>query len=105
MEFNKLVRDRIPAIIEAGGETPVTRILEDGEFRRCLEQKLDEETAEYHESRSLEELADILEVVFALAEAGGHSKEELMAAYQTKHDARGGFSKKIFLVSKQTKTT
>ena len=105
MEFNKLVRDNIPAIIEAQGETPVTRILEDGEYRRCLERKLDEEVAEFHESGSLEELADILEVVFALAEADGHSKEELMAAYQTKRDARGGFSKKIFLISKQAKTT
>ena len=105
MEFNKLVRDRIPAIIEAGGERPVTRILNDEEYLRCLEQKLDEEVAEYHESGSLEELADILEVVFALAEADGHSKEELMAAYQAKRDARGGFSKKIFLISKQTKTT
>lgn len=101
MEYNKLVRDRIPAIIEAGGETPITRILEEAEYLRCLEQKLDEETAEYHESRSLEELADILEVVYALAEAGGHSREELMSAYQAKHDARGGFSKKIFLISKK----
>ena len=101
MEYSKLVRDKIPAIIEGQGETPVTRILEDGEYRRCLEQKLDEEVAEYHESGSLEELADILEVVFALAEADGHSKEALMAAYQAKHDARGGFSEKIFLIAKQ----
>lgn len=101
MEFNKLVRDRIPAIIEAGGERPVTRILNDEEYLRCLEQKLDEETAEYHEGKNLEELADILEVVYALAEAGGHSREELLSVYEKKHEARGGFAEKIFLISKE----
>ena len=101
MEFNKLVRDRIPAIIEAGGERPVTRILNDEEYLRCLEQKLDEETAEYHEGKNLEELADILEVVYALAEAGGHSREELLSVYEKKHEARGGFADRVFLISKE----
>ena len=101
MEFNKLVRDRIPAIIEAGGERPVTRILNDEEYLRCLEQKLDEETAEYHEGKNLEELADILEVVYALAEAGGHSREELLSVYEKKHEARGGFADRAFLISKE----
>ena len=49
----------------------------------------------------LEELADILEVVFALAEANGHSKEDLLSAYREKHEMRGGFSSRIFLISKQ----
>ena len=101
MEFNKLVRDRIPAIIEAGGERPVTRILNDEEYLRCLEQKLDEETAEYHEGKNLKELADILEVVYALAEAGGHSREELLSVYEKKHEARGGFTDRVFLISKE----
>ena len=101
MEFNKLVRDRIPAIIEAGGERPVTRILNDEEYLRCLEQKLDEETAEYHEGKNLEELADILEVVYALTEAGGHSREELLSVYEKKHEARGGFADRVFLISKE----
>ena len=100
-QFNKLVRDRIPAIIEQAGERPITRILDDEEYLRCLEQKLDEETAEYHEGKNLEELADILEVVYALAEAGGHSKEELLSLYQKKHDARGGFADRIFLIAKE----
>ena len=101
MEFNKLVRDRIPAIIEAGGERPITRILNGEEYLRCLEQKLDEETAEYHEGKNLEELADILEVVYALAEAGGHSREELLSVYEKKHEARGGFADRVFLISKE----
>jgi len=101
MEFNKLVRDRIPAIIEQQGETPVTRILDGEEYLLHLERKLDEEVAEYHESGSPEELADILEVVYALGEAQGLSKEELISLYQAKHETRGGFSQRIFLISKQ----
>ena len=103
MEFNKLVRDHIPAIIEAQGEHAITRILNAEEYIQCLEKKLNEEVAEYHESKELEELADILEVVFALAEADGHSKDELFAAYQAKHEKRGGFSCRIFLISKEEK--
>jgi len=101
MAFNKLVRDKIPAIIEAAGEKPVTRILGEEEYLSALEQKLDEECAEFHEAKNLEELADILEVVYALAQTIGCSKEELLAAYQTKHDQRGGFENRIFLVSKE----
>ena len=98
--FNKLVRDKIPDIIKAKGETPVTRILDTAEYLRCLETKLDEEVAEYLESKDLEELADILEVLYALAEAAGHSKEDLHTAQKAKKESRGSFEKKILLVSK-----
>ena len=98
--YNKLVRDRIPEIIEAGGERPIVRILEDGEYIRCLEEKLDEEVGEYHRDRNLEELADILEVVYALADGIG-SRDELLEIYQKKHAARGGFGKRIYLIAKE----
>lgn len=101
VKYEKLVRDRIPEIIAANGEKPVTRILDDTEYRRCLERKLDEEAAEYRESGELAELADILEVVYALCEAQGHSLEELEALCRQKREERGGFSKKIFLVGKE----
>jgi len=78
MVYNKLVRDKIPALIEAAGERPVVRILEDEEYCRCLEAKLDEEVAEFHRDRNLEELADVLEVVYALADSLGASHQELM---------------------------
>ena len=100
VEYNKLVRDRIPELIESQGETPCIRILEQEEYLRHLERKLDEEVGEYHRDKNAEELADILEVVFALAEANGISRQELMEVYMKKHDARGGFEKRIFLVSK-----
>ena len=101
MVYNKLVRDKIPRIIEGQGKTAWIRVLNDEEFARCLEQKLDEEVGEFHKDRNLEELADILEVVYALAENLGCSKEELMETYQKKHDARGGFSERIFLISNE----
>lgn len=100
MEFGKLVRDRIPELIAAGGETPVIRVLEDGEYLSRLEDKLDEEVAEYHRSGEPEELADILEVVWALAAARGISEEALTALRQKKREARGGFSERIFLIRK-----
>ena len=89
--YNKLVRDKIPEFIRAGGETPCVRILDDADFRVHLEAKLDEEVVEFHQEHNLDELADILEVVYALAEVQGYSREELLTRYQVKHDARGGF--------------
>ena len=101
MVYNKLVRDRIPHMIRQQGETPVTRILEEEEYLHHLEAKLDEEVGEYHRDKNAEELADILEVVYALAEAGGCTIEKLMEIYQKKHDERGGFAERIFLISKE----
>ena len=94
--MGKLVRDKIPEIIEASGATPLTRILETEEYLSCLETKLDEEVQEFHESKATEELADILEVVYALAEAHGCSREQLQQIFDAKHTARGGFKKRIY---------
>lgn len=98
--YNKLVRDRIPESIEAQGETPNIRILEQEEYLHRLEAKLDEEVGEYHRDKNAEELADILEVVYALAETMG-GREELIRLYERKHNARGGFGKRIYLISKE----
>ena len=94
--MGKLVRDKIPEIIEASGATPLTRILETEEYLSCLETKLDEEVQEFHESKATEELADILEVVYALAAAQGCSREQLQQIFDAKHTARGGFKKRIY---------
>lgn len=99
--FHKLVRDKIPQIIAAQGETPVFRVLEDKEYTRCLEEKLDEEVKEYYQEKNLEELADVLEVAFSLADNLGYTREALLAANQKKHDNRGGFKDRIFLISKE----
>ena len=101
MEYNKLVRDKIPAIIAAQGEKANIRILSDEEYTRCLEAKLDEEVREYHMDRNAEKLADILEVVFALAENQGVSVDNLTDIFNCKHQQRGGFRERFFLISKE----
>lgn len=92
----KLVRDNIPQIIEAAGKKPIIEILSDEDYLVELDKKLNEEVAEYQEDKSLEEMADVLEVLFAICEARGHSVEELMRMRDIKKIARGGFEKKIF---------
>ena len=99
MVYNKLVRDRIPEIIAARGKTAHTRILGGEEYARMLEAKLDEEVGEYHRDKTAEELADILEVVLALAENQGVTRAELAEICRRKREARGGFEKRIFLIS------
>ena len=101
MVYNKLVRDKIPEMIASNGGKADTRILSDEEYGAFLEAKLDEEVGEYHRDKNAEELADILEVVYALAASIGCSREELLEIYQKKHDARGGFEKKILLISSE----
>ena len=68
MQYHKLVRDRIPEIIEADGKTCTWEILSEETYLQLLDEKLNEELAEYQESKSLEELADLLEVVQAVHE-------------------------------------
>ncbi len=94
---NKLIRDKIPEIIESSGRTPVIRTLDDTEYLTELDRKLNEECAEYQADKNLEELADMLEVIYAIAEARGHSPEELERVRAEKAAKRGGFKKRIFL--------
>lgn len=95
--YNKLVRDKIPEIIEADGKTCKTRILSDEEYITSLEAKLNEEVAEYQADKNLEEMTDILEVLQAICIARGYSLEELEALRIKKSDERGGFAEKLFL--------
>ncbi len=97
--FNKLVRDKIPEIIEKDGRTCKTHILTDEEYIDALEEKLNEEVAEYQKDKNLEEMADVLEVLQAICLARGYSLDELEALREKKANSRGGFSKKIFLES------
>lgn len=101
MIYNKLVRDKIPQIIEDNGGKAEIRILSDVEYGRYLEAKLDEEIGEYHCDKTAEELADILEVVYALAASQGISQTQLRKIYEKKHHERGGFDEKILLISSE----
>ena len=97
--YNKLVRDRIPEIIEAKGNTCIIEVLTNEAYLKMLDAKLTEELAEYHTDGSPEELADLLEVIYAAAKARGISPEELDRIRAEKADKRGGFDKKLLLVS------
>lgn len=103
--YHKLVRDLIPQIIEASGDTCVTRILDRDDYIDCLETKLTEELNEYLSSKDAEELADLLEVVDALINARGWSREEVEQIRLGKKEKRGGFAERIYLESVSRRAT
>ena len=96
--YNKLVRDLIPEIIEASGNESKTRILDNDEYLEMIDSKLDEELLEYHKDQNIEELADLLEVIYAATIARGYTLEELETVRTEKAAKRGGFANKIFLI-------
>lgn len=95
----KLVRDRIPEIIRAAGGEPNVSVLDEAAFLAALREKLIEETGEFLESGDVSELADILEVVYALAQLEGLSTADLEALRLAKRAKRGGFEQRLFLES------
>ncbi len=95
--YNKLVRDRIPEIIEQGGGSCTTEILGQEAYLQMLHRKLREELEEYLHSGEAEELADLLEVMQATAAARGFAWAEVEALREQKKAARGGFEKRILL--------
>ena len=100
MSYNKLVRDKIPEIIENNGEIPITRILSNEEYKLELEKKLKEELEEVLSSTGtdrIEELADMLEVMIALAKLENKSLEDIINTCDSKREKRGDFVKKIYL--------
>lgn len=95
--YNKLVRDKIPELIESDGGKCVTHILSEKEYIAALETKLDEEVAEYQADKNLEEMADVLEVLRTICIARGYTLEELEQLRAKKAAERGGFEERIFL--------
>lgn len=95
--YDKLVRDRIPEIIEESGRQCDCDVLSDDDFLCYAEQKLDEELAEFHQARDVAELADLIETVYAVAEALGTDRVALEELRARKALKRGGFERKIRL--------
>ena len=96
--FNKLVRDKIPEYLCHKGKKATYEIIEDEKkYNGFLKQKLQEEVTEFLQDDSLEELADILEVIYALVESKEHSIKDLENCRIKKLEERGGFKKRIFL--------
>ena len=98
MQYNKAIRDKIPEIIQKDGHSCSVKTLPDEEFLEQLEKKLSEEVTEYQNDKNPEELADILEAIYRIAQLKGVSKEELEKIRIKKSEERGGFDKNLFLI-------
>ena len=96
--YDKAIRDKIPDIIKKSGTSYNVKKLSDDEFLPELEKKLREEVEEYLESKSVEELADAIEVIYRIAELKGISNEKLEMLREEKASKRGKFSDNLFLV-------
>lgn len=94
--MGKLVRDKIPQIIMADDKEPIIRTLSQEEYLKELDIKLNEEVAEYQADKSIEEMADVLEVLNAICVARGFSLEELEQVRREKCEARGAFKDRIY---------
>jgi len=97
MEFNKLVRDKIPDIISDKGEKVITHIADDEEYEDALRAKLHEEVKEFLENISVEEAADVLEVLHAICKLKGVDLNNLEEVRYKKAEERGGFNERIIL--------
>jgi predicted house-cleaning noncanonical NTP pyrophosphatase (MazG superfamily) len=92
----KLVRDKIPQIIRSNGQEPIVYVASAAEYAARLREKLTEEVAEFLASdNDPEELADILEVLFALAEQVGTDAQHLEKLRAAKAEERGGFADRV----------
>ena len=98
MQYNKAIRDKIPEIIQKDGHSCNVKTLSDEKFLEHLEKKLSEEITEYQNDKNPEELADILEIIYRIAQLKGVSKEKLEKIRIKKSEERGGFDKNLFLI-------
>ncbi|MBT4165651.1 nucleoside triphosphate pyrophosphohydrolase [archaeon] len=97
MKYNKLIRDKIPEIIKQDNKIPIIHIAENQEYWTKLKEKLIEETNEFINEPTQEELADILEVIDAICDFKHFNKQNLIHTKHQKAIKRGKFQKRIIL--------
>ena len=97
-KYNKVIRDKIPEIIAESGKKYNLKHLDDASFLAELEKKLIEEVNEYIESKDVEELADLLEVICRISELRGVNSDELDEIRKDKAEKRGRFANNLFLI-------
>lgn len=95
--YNKLVRDFIPEIIKASGNSCTTHIAQDEEYKKELQKKLREEVKEFLDEPCEEEIADVLEVLEGLIELYGFDMDRIRNIKTKKKEERGGFEERIML--------
>ena len=95
--YNKLVRDKIPEIINNDNKKAITRILNNEEYLNELNKKLKEEVSEYFEDNNVEELADIVEVIYGILDSKNVSIEDFEKVRLEKVNKRGAFKQRVFL--------
>ena len=103
IKYNKAIRDKIPEIIAKSGKKYNLKQLDDESFLAELETKLTEEVNEYAESKDVEELADLLEVIYRISEVRGVSSDELDKIRKDKAEKRGKFDSNLFLIDAEKK--
>ena len=101
IKYNKAIRDKIPEIIAESGKKSNIKQLDDTSFLAELEKKLIEEVNEYSESKDVEELADLLEVIYRISELRGVNSDELDKIRRDKVEKRGKFSSNLFLIDSE----
>ncbi|KKT78650.1 MAG: hypothetical protein UY60_C0002G0069 [Parcubacteria group bacterium GW2011_GWB1_50_9] len=97
MKYNKLIRDKIPECIRKKGGMPIIHIAGDKEYWRKLKEKLLEEIKEFSESETIEEMADIQEVIDAICRYKKFNRKKMETVRKEKVKRRGAFKKKIIL--------
>ena len=97
--YNKLVRDKIVENIKNSDRNPSYRIMDNEEYLKELNKKLLEEAHEFVEENSIEELADVFEVIESIIKIKNINIEEVRKYQQIKKEKNGGFDKKIYLIN------